>query len=47
MNKLECKKCGHKSYAFDNFMDLSVSIPRRGVKITGQVDLKDCMDAYA
>lgn len=35
MNRLECNKCHHKSYAFDNFMDLSVSIPRTAVRMTG------------
>lgn len=46
MNKLECTKCQYKSYAFDNFMDLSLSFPRKGVRITGQVDLKDCLENY-
>ena len=43
MNKIECLGCGHCSYAFDNFMDLSISIPRKGVRITGYVDLSDCL----
>lgn len=47
MNKIECQHCGHCSYAFDNFMDLSVPIPRKGVKITGYVDLaNDCLRAF-
>lgn len=35
INKIECQNCKHCSYAFDNFMDLSISIPRKGVRITG------------
>ena len=27
-------------------MDLSVSIPRKGVRITGYVDLSDCLEAF-
>jgi ubiquitin C-terminal hydrolase len=41
MNKIECLNCGFSSYAFDNFMDLSVPIPRKGVRITGYVNLAD------
>lgn len=26
-SKIECQKCGYKSLSFDNFMDLSISIP--------------------
>ena len=29
MSKIECQSCKHCSYAFDNFMDLSVSIPEQ------------------
>jgi len=46
MNKIECQSCNHCSYAFDNFMDLSISIPRKGIKITGYVDLKDCLKTF-
>jgi ubiquitin C-terminal hydrolase len=46
MNKIECQACGHSSLAFDNFMDLSISIPRKGVRITGYVDLKDCLRSF-
>ena len=42
MNKIECLSCGHCSYAFDNFMDLSVAFPRKAVRITSYVDLDDC-----
>ena len=27
-------------------MDLSVSIPRRGVKITGYIDLSECLRSF-
>ena len=46
MNRLECNRCHHKSYAFDNFMDLSISIPRKAVRMTGVIDLRDCMETY-
>lgn len=46
MNKLECLSCGYKSLAFDNFMDLSVSIPRKGVRITGYIDLDECLKSF-
>jgi ubiquitin C-terminal hydrolase len=46
MNTLECQKCRFKSYAFDNFMDLSVSIPRSGARITGSVDLSECLSTF-
>lgn len=46
MNKLECQSCGYKSLAFDNFMDLSVSIPRKGIRITGYIDLSECLKSF-
>jgi ubiquitin C-terminal hydrolase len=46
MNRLECNKCRHSSLAFDNFMDLSVSIPRKAVRMTGVIDLRDCLETY-
>jgi len=46
MNRLECKKCGHKSYAFDNYMDLSVHIPRKAIKMTGMISLRECLDSF-
>lgn len=32
MNKTECHSCGHKSLAFDNFMDLSLPLPKEESK---------------
>lgn len=46
MNQLECLSCSHKSLAFDNFMDLSVSIPRKAVRITGCIDLGECLKNF-
>ena len=43
MNKIECNKCKYVSLAFDNFMDLSLSIPRRAYRIIGEVKLEDCL----
>ena len=39
-------KCGFKSYTFDNFMDLSVSIPRKAVRYTGYIDVAELMKVY-
>lgn len=39
-------KCKHASYAFDNYMDLSVSIPRKGVRITGYITLEECLKNF-
>mmetsp|Transcript_16574 Transcript_16574/g.28206 ORF Transcript_16574/g.28206 Transcript_16574/m.28206 type:complete len:176 (+) Transcript_16574:957-1484(+) len=36
---IQCRKCGHQSLSFDSFMDLSVSIPRNAVRITGYIDV--------
>ena len=46
MSRIECKACGNCSLAFDNFMDLSVPIPRSGVRITGNVDLETCIKSF-
>ena len=43
---IKCRDCGYKSYTFDNFMDLSVSIPRKSVRITGYVDVNECLKSY-
>ena len=43
LDTMECSKCGNKSYSFDNFMDLSLSLPRSKVKITGYVKLEECL----
>ena len=32
--------------AFDNFMDLSVEIPKKAIKFTGNVKLSDCLDKF-
>mmetsp|Transcript_6618 Transcript_6618/g.4967 ORF Transcript_6618/g.4967 Transcript_6618/m.4967 type:complete len:225 (+) Transcript_6618:886-1560(+) len=46
MNSTKCLMCGHYSYAFDNFMDLSIPIPRAGVRITGQVSIASCLKEF-
>ena len=43
---IQCKSCGYKSYTFDTFMDLSVSIPRKAVRYTGYVDVSECIGSY-
>ena len=46
MSKIECRKCGKKSLSFDTFMDLSVSIPRKAVRMTGYVTVEECLQSY-
>jgi len=46
MSKLECQKCHYQSLTFDNFMDLSISIPRKSIRITGYVDVNECLASY-
>ena len=46
MNRIQCKRCNQSSLAFDNFMDLSVPIPRSSVRITGNVDLPACLKEF-
>ena len=46
MNRCQCLSCGHQALAFDNFMDLSVEIPRKAVRFTGSVKLSDCLDKF-
>lgn len=46
MNRTQCLSCGHQSLAFDNFMDLSVEIPKKAIKFTGNVKISDCLDKF-
>ena len=46
MSTTKCLSCGHLAYAFDNFMDLSIGIPRSGVRFTGSVKISDCLDKF-
>ena len=32
--------------AFDNFMDLSVEFPKKAVRITGNIDLSECLQKF-
>lgn len=45
-SKIECQKCHYKSYTFDNFMDLSVQIPRKAVRYTGYIDVDECLKTF-
>jgi ubiquitin C-terminal hydrolase len=38
--------CGHKAMAFDNFMDLSVEIPKKAIRFTGSVSIEDCFEKF-
>lgn len=46
MSKIECKACKHKSLAFDNFNEISLSFPRKSYRIMGYIDLKDCLENF-
>ena len=46
MNRTQCLSCGHCSLAFDNFMDLSVEIPKKAVKFTGQISIDNCLEKF-
>lgn len=46
MNRTVCLSCGHQALAFDNFMDLSLEIPRKAVKFTGSIKIQDCLDKF-
>lgn len=39
MNRLMCLSCKHQTLAFDNFLDLSVEIPRKAYRITGSIKI--------
>ena len=44
---LTCSKCGYKSRTFDNFMDLSVSIPRKAYRYSGcALSIKECLSTF-
>ena len=45
-SSINCKSCGHKSCTFDNFMDLSVSFPRKAIRYTGYIDVSELMKGY-
>lgn len=44
INRTKCLSCGFTDCAFDNFMDLSVEIPRK--RFSGSVKLSDCLDKF-
>ena len=46
MNRIQCLSCGHQAIAFDNFMDLSVEFPKKAVRITGNIDLSECLQKF-
>ena len=46
MNRLRCLSCGHEALAFDNFMDLSVEIPRKAVRFVGSTSLDECFEKF-
>lgn len=44
INRTKCLSCGFTDCAFDNFMDLSVEIPRK--RFSGSVKLTDCIEKF-
>jgi ubiquitin C-terminal hydrolase len=46
MNRLKCLSCGFETLAFDNFMDLSVEIPRKAIRILGNINISYCLDKF-
>ena len=40
INRVVCKNCEYESFAFDNFMDLSIEIPE---STFGSISLNNCM----
>ena len=46
INRTHCLSCGYSDCAFDNFMDLSVEIPRRAVRFLGSIELSDCLEKF-
>eukprot|EP00354_Favella_ehrenbergii_P010121 CAMPEP_0170477054 /NCGR_PEP_ID=MMETSP0123-20130129/18371_1 /TAXON_ID=182087 /ORGANISM="Favella ehrenbergii, Strain Fehren 1" /LENGTH=149 /DNA_ID=CAMNT_0010748513 /DNA_START=1185 /DNA_END=1634 /DNA_ORIENTATION=- len=46
INRTSCLSCGFQDLAFDNFMDLSVEIPRKAVRYLGSIKLAECMEKY-
>ena len=43
VNRTKCLSCGFKDCAFDNFMDLSIEIPRKAVRYLGAIKLAECL----
>ena len=46
INRTQCLSCGFQDCAFDNFMDLSVEIPRKAVRYLGSIKLQECLDKF-
>ena len=42
---ITCKKCGYQSLTFDNFMDLSLSMPKRSFSFSS-LDLTECLQNF-
>lgn len=46
MSKTQCKACGHSSLAFDNYMDLSIPIPKQPGNFNEAIRLEDCLSMF-
>lgn len=43
INRTSCLSCNYQDAAFDNFMDLSLEIPRKAVRFLGSISIGDCL----
>jgi ubiquitin C-terminal hydrolase len=46
MSRISCLSCKHHSATFDNFMDLSIEIPRKAIRFLGSISLNDCLKTF-
>ena len=46
MSRVGCLSCNHQTYAFDNFLDLSIDFPRKATRFTGTISLEDCFEKF-
>ena len=46
MSRVSCLSCKHSTYAFDNFLDLSVEIPKKAIRYTGNIGIQDCFEKF-
>lgn len=46
MSRITCLSCKHHSATFDNFLDLSIEIPRKAIRFLGSISLNDCLKTF-
>lgn len=45
-NSVICSKCGYQHISFDNFLSLSLNIPKSTIRISHACQLKSCFDEF-